>query len=100
MDNNKKDLSLKHCRYYKGEEINPFNDYRIPFWQLEKIWLDMVGNDSKILSEYCEEFKIACPSLANDDIIPMSLKAIIHNRYCHFGGSDEGFKDFFKKHYQ
>lgn len=101
MDNNKKDLLLKHCRYYKGEEKNPFKDDRFPFWTLEKAWIEEVIKDdaSVLLIDYCNEFKTACHDLANDDIIPMSLKAIIHNRYYHFGGSDKGFKDFLNRYY-
>lgn len=92
---------IKHCRYYKGEEKNPFKDYRFPLWTLEKAWIEEVIKDDTSVSliNYCNEFKTACPDLANDNIIPMSLKAIIHNRYYHFGGSDKGFKDFLNRCY-
>ena len=60
---------IKHCRYYKGEEKNPFKDDRFPFWTLEKAWFEEVIKDdtSVLLIDYCNEFKTACPNLANNE---------------------------------
>lgn len=93
---------IKLCKYYKGEDRNPFKDDKLPLWQLEKAWVDEVVKDkpSALLIDYCIEFRNSFPEWANDKVIPMSLKALLLSRYFHLGGSDDGFRKWIRKYYR
>lgn len=98
------DQLLKSCRYYKGEEQNPFiasdSDYAL-LWTLEKAWVSEAesGKTSVLLIEYCDNLRHDIPEWANDKVAPFSLKGLLYDRYTHFGGGVDGFKFFFKKFY-
>lgn len=98
----KKDELIKLCKYYKGEDNNPFKDDKQTAWSIENNWVKEVSGDkpSALLAEYCLTFQRIYPQWANDKVIPMSLKALLHDRYTHFGGSDDGFIKWIKKYYR
>lgn len=86
---------LKHCRYYKGEDENPFKSGAPrTFWQIEKIW-DFLITDSYREGALVNEFLAMNPSGYKEiESIPMSLKAIMYDQYCHWYATDDGFEDW------
>lgn len=103
---NKKEL-LPFCRYYKGEEENPFkggNDAL--FWDYERKWIEFTleaykNGDNSILGTYINEYVSAgLGQFEATDKAPATLKALLFNRYLHFTSYSikEGAKPF-KKFY-
>lgn len=105
---------IDHCRYYKGEDNNPFDGKdpnKAMFWFYEKYWVDAKNQSTKnneagrykknLISEYLTEYNNN--GLANfsfNDNTPVTLKALLFNRYSHFSMCDaEGFKKFYLKEY-
>ena len=105
---------LKFCRYYKGEEENPYeniNQNEAMFWFYEKSWISFItgsyGNVSaernakNLISEYLTDYLNS--GLANfsfNDGIPLTLKTLLFNRYQHWNMSGvDGFMKFYKKEY-
>ena len=105
---------IDYCRYYKGEEINPFegkDQNKAMFWFYEKYWVNFktqAANNNEagkhkenLISEYLTDY-INC-GLSNfsfNDNTPVTLKALLFNRYNHFSMCDvEGFKAFYLKEY-
>lgn len=99
-----KDL-VKFCRFYNGEENNPFKEQnRSMLWFYELSWCNDMLNDSKSLSIAIEEYvQIGLGSFEMRDGVPLSLKALLFNRYAKgcYSISDavEPFKKFYKKYY-
>jgi hypothetical protein len=99
-----KDL-VKFCRFYNGEENNPFEEQnRSMLWFYELSWCNDMLNDSKSLSIAIEEYvQIGLGSFEMRDGVPLSLKALLFNRYAKgcYSISDavEPFKKFYKKYY-
>lgn len=96
---------LKQCRYYKGEKENPFegiNQNKAMFWFYEQYWVSQSERglppiDSVTLAEY-----EACglKSFSINDGVPMSLKAVLFNRFMHwFESTPDEFKKFYKEQY-
>ena len=53
----KRDELLTSCRYYKGENENPYKDgNKALFWDFEKNWIDMFLDGRLSLIEYWEEY--------------------------------------------
>lgn len=79
------DELIKQCRIYKGEKENPFGDGgdRAMFWSYEKWWVDKMAAGSTdaiadILAHYEQE---GLTDFAEEDGTPMSLKALLFNRF-------------------
>lgn len=94
FDNNK-ELLLKNCQYYKGEDTNPYKDgNQAMFWEYEEKWLDLSASNSVILSNAIDEYVGAGLSeFEMNDNTPLSLKALLFNRYCHWLGGYGLFED-------
>ena len=100
---------LSHCLYYKGGEIdNSSKDHdtsKIEFY--EKCWVDFVQHDRGYIAEMVQEYIFAGLELFNcDDGVPISLKALLFNRYQHWVGwagwlnDVNGFKKFYLENYK
>ena len=79
---NKQEL-LSFCRYYKGEETNPYKgDLRANLWEYEKYWLEeSLKEDSDYLSELANEYISAgLLTWTETDGTPSLLKALLFNR--------------------
>ena len=107
FDMKKKDL-LKYCRYYKGEQKNPFegieqNKAMLCFY--ESCWLNIYftrGQDA--FKEYISTYtRIGLITFEASDNIPVSYKALLFNRYAKssysMANAVEPFKEFYKKYY-
>lgn len=97
-----KDL-LHHCRYYKGEKENPFEGTKKMLWYYEQTWVHLTlsndEDDSNLLSKALEEYILAgLDDFEEYDHIPLTLKAILYNRFEQWNEGD-GFKEFYHKYY-
>ena len=99
-----KEELLKFCRYYKGENDCPFDDSNMSaIWFYERAWVeDIFYNryDDKLIDEY------VCVGLglfSQFDKVPVTLKALLFNRYAKgcqsLVDAVEPFKLFYNKYY-
>jgi hypothetical protein len=105
----KKEL-LEFCRYYKGENINPFvneDSNMLLLWHYEKSWIAhcLTENGSKTLVEYINEYTaVGLSTFEASDSIPLSYKAMLFNRYAKtyysLISAVQSFKKFYLKYYK
>ena len=104
---NEKDY-LPFCRYYKGENKNPYEKgNKSLFWQYEKTWIELSVNKDDKLGEMLDEYIDANLSeFEMYDNTPITLKALLFNRYCHWLGGygliqdAKAFKKFYLSDYK
>ena len=84
----KKEDYIKQCKYFKGEEINPLEGTdKSMLWFYEQKWCEFAIEDPAYLDGCVEEYKrYELSDFSNKDNIPISLKALLFNRYQHWGG--------------
>ena len=95
----KSDL-IEKCKFYNGEDICPYQgtDIRSMFWFYESAWVSMEINDDDVFKKYLTQYKRSKWYEVNENV-PMNLKAMLYNRYCHFVDIEgEGFKEYFQKY--
>lgn len=106
----KKDL-IKFCKYYKGEEKNPYEgkeQNEAMFWGYESKWIDFnfTKEGRELLADYITDYvSTGLAMFEMQDDTPASLKALLFNRYCHWSSGSmidcvEPFKTFYKKYYK
>ena len=101
---------IKQCHYYKGEDVNPYegkpvtdgtDQNKAMIWFYESFWV-MQRSSGHTLTEYLNEYLAAdLRSFEAEDKVPVSLKALLFNRYMK-GSSDgnaEPFKAFYRQYY-
>lgn len=96
---------LKYCRYYKGEKDNPFEDKdqnKSMLWFYESIWVNRYA--TTVLDSTIDEYvHYGLGNFEMHDHIPLSLKALLFNRYAKgsYSMQDavEPFKAFYHKYY-
>lgn len=94
---------LTICRYYRGEQTSPYSEQnKSMLWFYERCWVN--EKNGGLLSEYIFEYRAAGLSeFCNSDNIPISLKALLFNRYSKTAWSlrdaAEPFKKFYLKYY-
>ena len=92
---------LKCCRYYNGQDFSDNED--AIFANYEKRWMEWrvssQDQDYEYLVENISEY-MSYGLLRFDEygLTPISLKALLYNRYCHWGGWDSN-TDSFKRWY-
>lgn len=97
---------LKFCRYYKGQEDSPFEEQnKSMLWFYERVWVFEMLNNSDNLSICIDEYiRIGLGPFESFDDTPLSLKALLFNRYAKgsqsLANAVEPFKDFYKKFYK
>lgn len=98
----KDDISrfVLNCRFYNGEIEAPnwLSQNEKMFWWYEQIWCETHA-EGKNEFEHLEVFTDLM-DFEETDGTPQDLKALICDRYCHFGGSVEGFKNMYIEQYQ
>lgn len=97
----KKDF-LPFCRYYKGEKECP-KDTKASFWEYEKKWIEFSIDKDDTLGDMLDEYIAAGLSeFEMRDGIPVTLKALLFNRYGHWLGGYGLIEDAkaFKKWYR
>lgn len=106
---------LQFCRYYKGEDSNPYDgkdNNKAMLWFYESAWLHEmkeIQQDEKQEKEhtlfvYIDEYvNCGLGDFEKTDDIPISLKALLFNRYARGSYSMQDaikpFKTFYKKYY-
>jgi len=97
---------IKNCRYYRGEEHCPSEAIGL-FWDYERLWVEWVleaqenenCDAAKRLDNMTREYlKAGYKDFSLYDGVPVSLKALLFNRFEHWNQSD-GFKEFYLKYY-
>lgn len=101
---------LGFCRYYKGEDSLPKNiegnQDDAAFWYIEKCWLELTLKKNEFLGDLLDEYLFAgLREFSNTDDTPVTLKALLFNRWGHwFGGygmdvDASNFKKFYSSKY-
>lgn len=100
-----KDL-IPFCRYFKGEKQPP-KGVNERFWEYEQAWVRMSENPKEgsanfnILSNYLDYYlRSGFGTFDNDDNVPITLKALLLDRYTHFNECTEGFTDWYRRTYK
>ena len=95
---------IKQCHYFKGEDVNPYDrtdQNKAMIWFYESVWVTQ-RSSGHTLTEYLNEYLAAdLRSFEAEDKVPVSLKALLFNRYMK-GSSDgnaEPFKAFYRQYY-
>lgn len=105
----RKDL-LKFCRYYKGEKGNPFEGNEPQssmLWNYEKFWFDTElaatsedTAETQLLTEFIDEYiRAGLRTFEQTDDTPVTLKAILYNRYQHWNEGGD-FKKWYCEQYK
>lgn len=101
-----KDL-LRFCRYYRGEPKNPYegrDQNKSAFWDYERFWVLEASKREPNFSEVLDNY-IACGlnNFSFNDGVPMTLKALLFDRYAKTAISmreaAEHFKEFYVREY-
>lgn len=97
---------LKSCRYYHGEDKNPYirTDAGFLLWGYERRWVRSAHKPSEAnLSNYMRD---GLSDFRKDDGIPISLKVLLYERYNHwmgcgldFSNDPDGFRKWFNEAY-
>lgn len=105
MDDREKLMEL--CRYYKGEKENPYKEEqnKACLWSYERAWLlEFTKPQSPLLMSYLSQYTaVGLTCFSTDDNVPITLKALLFNRYARTQYSNyeavESFKRFYNKYY-
>lgn len=97
---------LKFCRYYKGEKECPYDTEKDSmFWDYERKWVNFSISSNDILNEFVTDYQNArLGTFSKDDKVPISLKALLFNRFCYWNSGSmiscsEPFKDYYNNEY-
>lgn len=99
---------LNLCKYYKGEDECPVELSRKGYatiWRYEKIWVENPAFrnelDVKTNTNFYEYKQAGLIDFNVDDGVPVTLKALLFNRYRYWSGEyenvPEGFKQWYKE---
>lgn len=97
---------IDYCRYYKGEDKNPYSDERSLLWDYERDWCEMQRKKSDLLDTIMSDYNVAgLEDFECVDGTPVSLKAFLFNRYCHWSSGSpiecvEPFKQYYVETYK
>ena len=105
MDREQEQIEL--CRLYKGEVDNPYSgtQNKAAIWDYERAWvIESLRPKMPLLLEYIGEYiSSGLARFSSCDGVPLSLKALLFNRYArtHYSMIDavEPFKDFYKTYF-
>lgn len=80
------------CRYYNGEEEAPetIPTEKKMFWFYEQCWVRFILNNDSIIQDsmdyFCSVYHLDTMLPEDEDGTPLTLKAILFNRYDHWCG--------------
>lgn len=83
------DNLLQYCRYYKGEENCPPEIQAAEkslLWDYEMFWVTSEEHRDENSANAREYRRDVLPQFNEDDGTPMTLKALLYNRYTHWAG--------------
>ena len=94
------------CKLYRGEKENHYSGDKAMIWNCERVWFNEKdkGDESDLLRSCMREYVMkGLIRFQWDDDTPMSLKAVLLNRYYHQDGiipyGCESFKEWYLKYY-
>ena len=96
---------LEFTQYFKGEVECPNSCANTNFWDYEKMWVENEEQRAEDHPRVLEYKQDVLPLYNEDDGIPLSLKALLYNRYTHWCGGyaleDDvrGFNEFLQEKY-
>lgn len=95
---------LKFCRYYHGEASCPFKDnLKSMLWDYERTWVQDMKNDADFSDVLAEYMNVGLRDFSETDDTPITLKAVLFNRFAKTAYTMQdavsAFKDFYKKNY-
>lgn len=98
---------MECCKYYKGEKENPYKEEqnKACLWSYEPAWLlEFANPQSRLLMSYLSQYTaVGLTCFSTDDNVPITLKALLFNRYARTRYSTneavEPFKRFYNKYY-
>lgn len=95
---------ISRCRYYYGEDNCPYSGVEACFWEYEQYWVNWhFEGKIEVLKELVEDYKAyGHGRLQKDDGVPISLKAVLWNRWAKWVGSPsdrEGWREFYLHEY-
>lgn len=101
----KKEDLLKYCRYYKGEDNSPFDDPNLSsLWYYEQTWVEDISSNRYLDILIDEYVRSGLGLFAQFDNIPVTLKALLFNRYAKgcqsLSDAKKGFQEFYNKYYK
>lgn len=94
------------CRYYKGEDENPYDEKepeKSIFWFYEQCWVTfMLDDNGKYIFNISQEYEAyGLTDFEKTDGTPESLKALLFNRYTHWQSANiSGFKRWYIEDYR
>ena len=104
MATRREDL-IPFCRYYKGEKECP-KDTNENFWEYEKKWVELSENPKEgsdnfnTVSNWIDDYlRAGLGSFDRNDGVPVTLKALLFNRYTHWMQTNDGFENWYKNTY-
>lgn len=97
---------IQLCRHYKGESIEPkFNDRNMAMlWFYERSWVELMMQESYLFDDEMRDYAaMGLIGFCDTDDVPITLKALLFNRYAKtaqsMSAAVEPFKDFYTKYY-
>lgn len=99
-------MEKNFLKYYKGEKECPLKNDEGMLWMCEKSWcvFNDEGRGKDVILEYLDEYTtVGLSTFRMTDDVPISLKAIIFNRFaktCNsLADAVEPFMKLYDKHY-
>ena len=96
--------STKFCKFYKGDDVSVPTDETSHLLVVERDWCQLQETDqgkSELGSMLDEYMAYGLREFENMDGVPMTLKAILFNRFSHWNRPDtEEFKNWYLETYR
>jgi len=98
---------LAYCRYYKGGQKCQNADPNVQMcWRCEQYWVEQsknayTGGDTPLSGMLDEYLRAGLRQFEEYDNVPITLKAVLLNRYCKYNDRIDipGFKKFYLEQY-
>lgn len=88
-------ILIEQCHYYKGELMNPFRSNKKILWDYEKCWIDLCLKTPDKLASYLDIYiNYGFENLCPNDGVPMSMKALLLNRWLNSKASTSNIELF------
>lgn len=98
-----KDPYLKYCKYYDGVDYKNAGAENELLASYEEAWIRMQISEVDHIRMMLDEYIAYGQEFFNmDDGVPISIKALLWNRYMHWGGNPNdlyGFRNWYKREY-
>lgn len=99
---------IRKCRYFKGEPKCPsylYEQDKANIWDYENLWVESEYHRDENNDNTREYLHYGLGDFNREDGTPLTLKALLFNRYTHWVGGYsieediKGFKEWYREHY-